>query len=126
MTTDADAVREASLRIYRETAAWAERRGVILADTKLEFGIGYEDLILIDEAMTPDSSRFWNADEYEPGQTQPSFDKQFVRDYLDSIGWDHCSPAPELPTGIVYSTRLRYLEALERLVAPALDSEGAL
>jgi phosphoribosylaminoimidazole-succinocarboxamide synthase len=116
----ADAVLEASLALYCEAAFWAERCGILLADTKFEFGVWQEDVLLIDEAITPDSSRFWNADEFKPGQPQPNFDKQFVRDYLDSIGWDRSPPAPALPARIVGLTQSRYLEALERLVAPDL------
>ncbi len=118
----ADTVRDASLRLYRAAAERSERCGVMLADTKLEFGTWQEELLLIDEAMPPDSSRFWNADEYMPGRSQPSFEKQFVRDYLDSTCWDHSPPAPELPSRIVELTRHRYLEALERLASPTLIS----
>ena len=96
--------------------ARALERGIILADTKLEFGVDAEGrLVLADEAFTPDSSRFWPADEYEPGGAQPSFDKQFVRDYCESLGWDKTYPGPELPADVVDGTRARYIEAFERL-----------
>jgi len=108
-------VRFASLEIYREAASYAAKRGIIIADTKFEFGILNDKLILIDELLTPDSSRFWPADGYEPGRSQPSFDKQFVRDYLIGIKWDKKPPAPELPADIVEQTTKKYKEALERL-----------
>ncbi len=115
----ARAVRDASLAIYREAAAWAESRGILIADTKLEFGLCNGELLLIDELLTPDSSRFWAAEDYEPGRAQPSFDKQFVRDYLNSIGWNRKPPAPELPAEIAAETAARYREALVRLGAGA-------
>ena len=110
-----EAVRRSSLAIYKEAAAYAESRGILIADTKFEFGIWEGKLLLIDEALTPDSSRFWAADAYQPGRSQASFDKQFVRDYLNSTGWDHRPPAPELPAEIVERTAAKYQEALDRL-----------
>ncbi|GIW40911.1 MAG: phosphoribosylaminoimidazole-succinocarboxamide synthase [Candidatus Binatia bacterium] len=115
----AEQVRRRSLEIYAAAARWAESRGLIIADTKFEFGLVDGELVLIDELLTPDSSRFWAKDTYEPGRPQPSFDKQFVRDYLDSIGWDHKPPAPELPPDIVQQTAAKYREALERLTRGA-------
>ena len=110
-------VRAVALELYRFGADRAERSGIILADTKFEFGLeeGTDRLLLIDEVMTPDSSRFWDAAEYEPGRPQPSFDKQFVRDWLEALGWDKTPPGPELPADIVAGTRARYAEAFERL-----------
>ncbi|HJW74385.1 MAG TPA: phosphoribosylaminoimidazolesuccinocarboxamide synthase, partial [Thermoleophilia bacterium] len=110
-------VRDASLALYSFAAGFARERGVIIADTKFEFGLLDGELILIDEALTPDSSRFWPADSYEPGRPQPSYDKQFVRDYLESIGWDKQPPVPELPPEIVAKTSGKYREALRRLTA---------
>ena len=109
-------VRDVSLRIYREAAEFARKRGIIIADTKLEFGLDDDDqLVLIDEALTPDSSRFWPADTYRPGISPPSFDKQFVRDYLETLDWDKTAPGPELPAEIVEKTAEKYREALRRL-----------
>jgi phosphoribosylaminoimidazole-succinocarboxamide synthase len=109
-------LRDASVELYRRAADHAAARGIILADTKFEFGShpGAE-VVLADEVLTPDSSRFWPADEYEPGRGQRSFDKQYVRDYLDSSGWDHSPPAPPLPDEVIADTRARYVEAYERL-----------
>ncbi len=113
-------VERLSLELYAAAAQHAQANGIILADTKLEFGLGAAgDLVLADEAFTPDSSRFWPADEYEPGGTQPSFDKQFVRDYCESLGWDKTPPGPELPDDVVEGTRARYVEAFERLTGIA-------
>jgi phosphoribosylaminoimidazole-succinocarboxamide synthase len=107
---------ETSLALYRFAAEYAAARGIIIADTKFEFGIDGEGrLVLADEAFTPDSSRFWPADTYEPGRSQPSFDKQFVRDYCERLGWDKTDPGPELPDEVVAGTRARYVEAFERL-----------
>jgi phosphoribosylaminoimidazole-succinocarboxamide synthase len=117
----AERVRAISIDIYRRTAAYAEPRGVILADTKFEFGILNNELIWIDEALTPDSSRFWPAAQYKPGGPQPSFDKQFVRDYLESIRWPKTPPGPELPSEIVAATRAKYREAYRILVGHDLD-----
>lgn len=111
----ADKIQDLSLKIYAKAAQKALESGVIIADTKFEFGLVNDELILIDEVLTPDSSRFWPADEYRPGGPQPSFDKQFVRDYLESIGWNKKAPGPVLPQEIVEKTRTRYITALERL-----------
>jgi phosphoribosylaminoimidazole-succinocarboxamide synthase len=107
-----------SLRLYAEAAAYAASRGIILADTKFEFGItpGDERLILIDEVLTPDSSRFWPADQYRPGGAQPSFDKQFLRDYLETLDWPKTPPPPPLPDDIVTKTAARYREARDRFI----------
>jgi phosphoribosylaminoimidazole-succinocarboxamide synthase len=111
-----------ALELYRFAAAHAAARGIIIADTKFEFGVDEDGtLVLADEAFTPDSSRFWPADEYAPGGAQPSFDKQFVRDYCESLGWDKTPPGPELPEEVVAGTRARYVEAFERLTGIALD-----
>jgi phosphoribosylaminoimidazole-succinocarboxamide synthase len=107
--------RNYSLEVYTRAAGMARARGVLIADTKFEFGIKDGGVILIDEVLTPDSSRFWPEDSYEPGGPQPSFDKQYVRDWLDQSGWDHSPPPPELPEEIVAATRQRYLEAYERV-----------
>ena len=107
---------DASLRLYAAAATHCEARGIILADTKFEFGILDGDIILIDEALTPDSSRFWPADAFAPGGPQPSFDKQYVRDYLDSSGWDHEPPPPTLPDEVVARTAEKYREAYVRIV----------
>lgn len=112
----AQRVRNISIKIYNESAKYALARGIIIADTKFEFGILNGELILIDEVLTPDSSRFWPSDGYEPGRSQPSFDKQFVRDYLINLGWNKKPPAPELPAEIVEKTREKYEEALTRIV----------
>ena len=118
-----DEVERLSLELYRFVSAQAAARGIILADTKLEFGIdGDGRLVLADEAFTPDSSRFWPADEYAPGGPQPSFDKQFVRDYCESLGWDKTDPGPELPDDVVAGTRARYIEAFERLTGLDFDA----
>ena len=109
-------VERVSLNPYRWAAEHALARGIIIADTKFEFGVDDEGrLVLGDEAFTPDSSRFWPADDYEPGRSQPSFDKQFVRDYCESLGWDKNYPGPELPDDVVSGTRARYVDAFERL-----------
>jgi phosphoribosylaminoimidazole-succinocarboxamide synthase len=109
-------VQETALALYGFAAAHALERGIVIADTKFEFGLdGEGTLVLADEAFTPDSSRFWPADEYVPGRPQPSFDKQFVRDYCESLGWDKTPPGPDLPDEVVAGTRSRYLEAFERL-----------
>lgn len=111
----ADELRRRSLDIYARGAEYARSRGIIIADTKFEFGLLEDELLLIDEVLTPDSSRFWPADQYEPGRGQASYDKQFVRDWLTSSGWDKNSEPPELPTDIVANTRAKYIEAFERL-----------
>ena len=112
--------RDASLRIYREAREYARQRGIIIADTKFEFGIYDGTLILIDEVLTPDSSRFWPADQYTPGKGQPSFDKQFVRDYLETLQWNKTPPAPWLPDNVVAKSQEKYLEAYERLTGRKL------
>jgi phosphoribosylaminoimidazole-succinocarboxamide synthase len=111
-----------ALALYRFAAEHAAQRGIILADTKLEFGVDEAGrLVLADEAFTPDSSRFWPTDAYEPGRTPPSFDKQFARDYCESLDWDKTAPGPELPAAVVAGTRDRYVEAFERLTGIAFD-----
>jgi len=112
----ADMVRDTSLRIYSKCAAYALERGIIIADTKFEFGVDDDgSLVLIDEILTPDSSRFWPADSYRPGTNPPSFDKQFVRDYLETLDWDKTAPGPELPREILEKTAAKYREAQLRL-----------
>jgi phosphoribosylaminoimidazole-succinocarboxamide synthase len=111
----ANQLRERSLRIFQRGAEYARQRGIIIADTKFEFGLVDGQLLLIDEVLTPDSSRFWPADQYAPGRGQPSFDKQFVRDWLSSTTWDKNSPPPALPDDIILKTRQKYIEAYERL-----------
>jgi len=118
-----DEVEAIALGLYARASEHARERGIILADTKLELGLDeHGRLVLGDEAFTPDSSRFWPADEYAPGSTPPSFDKQFVRDYCESLGWDKTYPGPELPDDVVAGTRARYIEAFERLTGIAFDS----
>jgi phosphoribosylaminoimidazole-succinocarboxamide synthase len=110
------AAKESSLALYRFASSYAEARGIILADTKFELGLDSDGTIVLgDEALTPDSSRFWPADSYEPGRPQPSFDKQFVRDWCETTGWDKAAPGPELPDDVVAGTRARYVEAFERI-----------
>jgi phosphoribosylaminoimidazole-succinocarboxamide synthase len=116
----AEKVRDVSLEIYRRAVAYADPRGVILADTKFEFGLLNGQLIWIDEALTPDSSRFWPASQYSPGGPQPSFDKQFVRDYLERIRWPKTPPGPELPPEVVAATHAKYREAYRLLVGHEL------
>jgi phosphoribosylaminoimidazole-succinocarboxamide synthase len=112
-----------AIELYRFASEHAAERGVIIADTKFELGRDEKDrLVLGDEALTPDSSRFWPADEYEPGRGQPSFDKQFVRDYCETLGWGKTSPGPELPEDVVEGTRARYVEAFERLTGISFDA----
>ncbi|MFO1007696.1 MAG: phosphoribosylaminoimidazolesuccinocarboxamide synthase [Planctomycetaceae bacterium] len=111
----ANALRERSLAIYQKGSEHARTKGIIIADTKFEFGVCEGEIILIDEVMTPDSSRFWPMDQYAPGRGQPSFDKQFVRDWLESTTWDKNSPPPALPVEVVTHTRSKYIEAYERL-----------
>jgi phosphoribosylaminoimidazole-succinocarboxamide synthase len=116
-------VERVSLELYRFASEYASARGILLADTKFEFGLDEEErLVLGDEAFTPDSSRFWPADEYEAGRAQPSFDKQFARDYCESLGWDKTPPGPELPDDVVAGTRARYVEAFERLTGLDFDA----
>jgi phosphoribosylaminoimidazole-succinocarboxamide synthase len=115
-------VEQVSLDLYRLAASYAAERGIILADTKFEFGLDETGtLVLADEAFTPDSSRFWPADAYEPGATPPSFDKQFARDYCETLDWDKTYPGPELPPDVVDGTRARYVEAFERLTEIPFD-----
>ena len=112
-----------SLALYRFAAAHAAARGILVADTKFEFGVDERDrIVLADEAFTPDSSRFWPADEYAPGRPQPSFDKQFARDYCEALGWDKTYPGPELPPDVVAGTRARYVDAFERLTGLAFEA----
>ena len=119
-------VERISLELYRTAAEYAASRGIIVADTKFELGLDDEGaLVLGDEAVTPDSSRFWPADAYEPGGPQPSYDKQFVRDYAESLGWDKTEPGPELPDEVVSGTRARYLEAFEQITGVAFDDYAA-
>lgn len=116
----AEQVREVSLRLYREAADYALTRGIIIADTKFEFGLDEQgQLTLMDEALTPDSSRFWPANQHQPGVNPPSFDKQFVRDYLETLDWNKQPPGPELPVAIVERTVAKYREAQQRLTGPA-------
>jgi phosphoribosylaminoimidazole-succinocarboxamide synthase len=115
-----------SIELYRAAAAYAAEKGIIIADTKFELGLDEQgQIVLGDEAFTPDSSRFWPADEYEPGGPQPSFDKQFVRDYTESLGWDKTPPGPELPEEVVAGTRARYLEAFEQITGIPFDEYAA-
>jgi phosphoribosylaminoimidazole-succinocarboxamide synthase len=111
----AQAVADTALRVYKAGAEWAASRGIILADTKFEFGLLEGELILIDEVMTPDSSRFWPADQYRVGSNPPSFDKQFVRDWLEAAGWNKTPPPPKLPQDVIDRTRKKYIEAFERI-----------
>jgi phosphoribosylaminoimidazole-succinocarboxamide synthase len=117
-----DEARAYALAVYSEGARLAAEHGVIIADTKFEFGLIEGRVTLIDEVLTPDSSRFWPQESYAPGGPQPSFDKQFVRDWLDRAGWDHTPPAPELPSDVVAATRGRYVEAYERLTGKTLEA----
>ena len=117
-----DGVERVSLALYRFAAEHARARGIIIADTKFELGLDERRLVLGDEALTPDSSRFWPADQYRPGGAQPSFDKQYARDYCESLGWDKSDPGPELPGAVVTGTRARYVEAFERLTEIDFDA----
>ena len=117
----AEKVRETTLELYRRASAYALPRGILLADTKFEFGLLNDELIWIDEALTPDSSRFWPASQYKPGGAQPSFDKQYVRDYLERIQWPKTPPGPELPPDVVAATRDKYREAYRILAGRELD-----
>jgi phosphoribosylaminoimidazole-succinocarboxamide synthase len=115
-------LRRISIELYRHAADHAAERGIILADTKFELGSSPGcEIVLGDEVLTPDSSRFWPADEYEPGRSQRSFDKQYVRDWLDESGWDHTPPAPRLPDEVIANTRAKYVEAYERITGRTLD-----
>ena len=116
----AERVRDVTVRVYREAAEFAAGRGILIADTKFEFAVDADGaLVLIDEVLTPDSSRFWPADRYAPGASPPSFDKQFVRDYLESVGWDKTPPAPRLPAEIIGQTARKYREAFDRITGGA-------
>jgi phosphoribosylaminoimidazole-succinocarboxamide synthase len=118
-----DEIARVSIELYRFAAEYARARGIVIADTKFEFGVDEDGRLLPgDEALTPDSSRFWPADEYSPGGPQPSFDKQFARDYCESLGWDKTAPGPELPDDVVAGTRARYVEAFERLTGISFDA----
>lgn len=121
----ASRVRDLSLQIYSSARDYARSRGIIICDTKFEFGLADGELVLIDEVLTPDSSRFWPADEYVPGRPQASFDKQFVRDYLESLDWDKTPPGPALPANIIDATSERYLEAYRRITGQELPAFGA-
>ena len=116
----ADYLEETSINLYKTAADYARKRGIIIADTKFEFGLIDGTIHLVDEALTPDSSRFWDAETYEPGKDQPSFDKQYLRDYLETLDWDKTPPAPVLPEEIVEGTSKRYHEALARLTGKDL------
>jgi phosphoribosylaminoimidazole-succinocarboxamide synthase len=118
-------LRRRSLHLYLEGAAHAQSRGMILADTKFEFGWAGGELLLIDEVFTPDSSRYWLADSWRPGVEVPSFDKQYLRDWLDSAGWDHTPPAPSLPPEVIEGTRRRYVEAFEMITGTGFSGQGA-
>jgi phosphoribosylaminoimidazole-succinocarboxamide synthase len=111
----AQELRQRSCDVYSRAAAYARERGIIIADTKFEWGFDGQALILIDEVLTPDSSRFWPADRFQPGRAQPSFDKQFLREWLETTGWDKNSPPPALPPDVIARTREKYVEAYERL-----------
>jgi phosphoribosylaminoimidazole-succinocarboxamide synthase len=117
----AERLREITIALYERGAEVAAGRGIIVADTKFEFGFAGGELVLIDEVLTPDSSRFWPADGYAPGRAQPSFDKQFVRDWLDASGWDHEPPPPDLPAEVIGRTALKYQEAYERITGERWD-----
>jgi phosphoribosylaminoimidazole-succinocarboxamide synthase len=115
-------VRDLSLDIYRRALEWAEPRGIILADTKFEFGLADGQLLLIDEVLTPDSSRFWPQEDYKAGGPQKSYDKQYLRDYLESLGWNKQPPPPPLPPEVIANTRSRYLQALKVLTGQGANS----
>jgi len=116
----ADELKQMSIEIYKQASRYAETKGIIIADTKFEFGMYKDKIILIDEALTPDSSRFWPKDQYKAGAPQASFDKQFARDYLESLDWDKLPPAPQLPEEIIEKTSRKYLEAYKRLAGKDL------
>jgi phosphoribosylaminoimidazole-succinocarboxamide synthase len=116
----AERVKDISLNLYRRALAWAEPRGIIIADTKFEFGLAGGELLLIDEVLTPDSSRFWPQDDYRPGGPQKSYDKQYLRDYLESLGWNKQPPPPPLPPEVIANTRARYVQALKVLTGEEL------
>lgn len=114
-------LKDTAIGIYRKAAEATDAKGVLLADTKFEFGWVDGELLLVDEVLTPDSSRYWPADRYEVGRTMPSFDKQYVRDWLDSTGWDHTPPAPPMPDEVMAATRARYIEAFDRITGRTFD-----
>ena len=116
----AEKARDVSLELYRRGSAWAAERGIIIADTKFELGLVDGELVVADEVLTPDSSRFWPADQWVPGTTPPAFDKQPVRDYLEALDWDKTPPPPPLPPKVVDATAARYREAYERITGPSL------
>ena len=118
----ATAMRDTSIELYERARTHAERQGVLLADTKFEFGLRDGELVLADEVLTPDSSRYWPAEEWQPGTSPPSFDKQFVRDYATSTGWDKTDPGPEIPADVVSATRAKYVEAYERITGSSFES----
>ena len=118
----ATTLRDTAIELYERARQVAERRGVILADTKFEFGLRDGEVVLADEVLTPDSSRYWPAEEWAPGTNPPSFDKQFVRDYATSTGWDRTDPGPELPQDVVQATRTKYVEAYERITDRSFDA----
>jgi phosphoribosylaminoimidazole-succinocarboxamide synthase len=120
-TDVAETVKEYSLKIYQTAVEYARKRGIIIADTKFEFGSIDDEIIWIDEALTPDSSRFWLAESYQAGKSQPSFDKQYVRDYLNSTGWDHTSAPPRLPQEVITETSQKYQEAFEKITGKSFD-----
>lgn len=115
-------LKEISIALYRKASQYAESKGIIIADTKFEFGMYDKNIILIDEALTPDSSRFWPKDQYKPGGAQPSFDKQFVRDYLETLTWDKTPPGPELPDEIVQKTSQKYMQALTMISGKGIEA----
>jgi phosphoribosylaminoimidazole-succinocarboxamide synthase len=120
----AETVRQRSMTIFEIGRDYADQRGIIVADTKFEFGLIGDDLYLIDECLTPDSSRFWPKDGYVVGQSPPSFDKQFVRDYLETLSWNKTPPGPKLPAEVIEKTTAKYLEAFERLTGRPLEITG--
>ncbi|MFA5093503.1 MAG: phosphoribosylaminoimidazolesuccinocarboxamide synthase [Candidatus Omnitrophota bacterium] len=117
----ANQLRKVSIDVYNRASKYALKKGIIIADTKFEFGIHNGKMIIIDEVLTPDSSRFWPLDEYQPGKTQPSFDKQFVRDYLETLDWNKTPPGPNLPDEIIDKTREKYLDAYQKLTSSSLE-----
>jgi phosphoribosylaminoimidazole-succinocarboxamide synthase len=123
----AEELRSRSIAVFQKGAAYAKARGILIADTKFEWGVVDDhQLILIDEVLTPDSSRFWPADQYQPGRGQPSFDKQFVRDWLETTSWDKNSPPPPLPNDVVRNTRSKYVEAFERLTGKRFEAQSGV
>ena len=116
----AETIRDKSIALYKKAAEYADTKGIIIADTKFEFGIYNNNIILIDEVLTPDSSRFWPKDLYRPGGSPPSFDKQFLRDYLETLDWDKNPPGPVLPNEVISKTKDKYLEALKRLAGKGI------